>query len=239
MPPQQGFATGGGLGRQAEPPGTRPWSVPGAPWGSSLPSSLPSLPDQERKLCAHPRLEIYQQDQIYFMCPLARQGDFYVPEMKETERKSRGPAEASDARVDDAGAGGGGRGGTCGGRGSGGGAGPAHPEPSLRVCGTHSLAGPLPGQAALWASSVRPRTHRQSSLFPDTWVPVGVASHALPLATQTRRFCWIPGRGSRGTLGDTDHRQLGARGGWGLRLPKKGVTWVGSSGSKIGTGSGR
>lgn len=41
------------------------------------------------------------------MCPLARQGDFYVPEMKETERKSRGPAEASDARVDDAGAGGG------------------------------------------------------------------------------------------------------------------------------------
>lgn len=104
MPPQQGFATGGGLGRQAEPPGTRPRSVPGAPWGSSL----PSLPDQERKLCAHPRLEIYQQDQIYFMCPLARQGDFYVPEMKETERKSRGPAEASDARVDDAGAGGGG-----------------------------------------------------------------------------------------------------------------------------------
>nr|KAF6476470.1 hypothetical protein HJG63_019092 [Rousettus aegyptiacus] len=59
---------------------------------------------KERKLCAHPRLEIYQQDQIYFMCPLARQGDFYVPEMKETERKSRGPAEASDARVDDAGA---------------------------------------------------------------------------------------------------------------------------------------
>ncbi|XP_015988656.1 testis-expressed protein 264 isoform X2 [Rousettus aegyptiacus] len=61
-------------------------------------------PHVERKLCAHPRLEIYQQDQIYFMCPLARQGDFYVPEMKETERKSRGPAEASDARVDDAGA---------------------------------------------------------------------------------------------------------------------------------------
>lgn len=75
------------------------------------------------------------------MCPLARQGDFYVPEMKETERKSRGPAEASDARVDDAGAGGGGRGATCGGRGSGGGAGPARPEPSLRVCGTRSLAG--------------------------------------------------------------------------------------------------
>ncbi|XP_043443400.1 testis-expressed protein 264 isoform X1 [Prionailurus bengalensis] len=53
-----------------------------------------------RKLCAHPRLEIYQQDQIYFMCPLARQGDFYVPEVKETERKSRGPAEATDAQMD-------------------------------------------------------------------------------------------------------------------------------------------
>ncbi|XP_019486884.1 PREDICTED: testis-expressed sequence 264 protein isoform X1 [Hipposideros armiger] len=55
---------------------------------------------KERKLCAHPRLEIYQQDQIYFMCPLARQGDFYVPEVKETERKSRGPAEASDTQLD-------------------------------------------------------------------------------------------------------------------------------------------
>ncbi|XP_059878586.1 testis-expressed protein 264 isoform X3 [Delphinus delphis] len=57
-------------------------------------------PRMERKLCAHPRLEIYQQDQIYFMCPLARQGDFYVPEVKETERKFRGPAEAIDAHVD-------------------------------------------------------------------------------------------------------------------------------------------
>lgn len=34
------------------------------------------------------------------MCPLARQGDFYVPEVKETERKSRGPAEATDAQMD-------------------------------------------------------------------------------------------------------------------------------------------
>ncbi|XP_036122248.1 testis-expressed protein 264 isoform X1 [Molossus molossus] len=59
---------------------------------------------KERKLCAHPRLEIYQQDQIYFMCPLARQGDFYVPEAKEAERKSRGPADASDTQVDGTGA---------------------------------------------------------------------------------------------------------------------------------------
>ncbi|KAL0599939.1 Testis-expressed protein 264 [Plecturocebus cupreus] len=54
----------------------------------------------ERKLCAHPRLEIYQQDQIHFICPLARQGDFYVPEVKETERKWRGLAETIDAQVD-------------------------------------------------------------------------------------------------------------------------------------------
>ncbi|XP_006892329.1 PREDICTED: testis-expressed sequence 264 protein isoform X2 [Elephantulus edwardii] len=61
-------------------------------------------PRMERKLCAHPWLEIYQQDQIHFMCPLARQGDFYVPEVKETERKSRGSLEADDTMVDDTGA---------------------------------------------------------------------------------------------------------------------------------------
>lgn len=56
---------------------------------------------QERKLCAHPRLEIYKEDRIYFVCPLARQGDFYVPEMKELERKSRAvAAEAEDAQTD-------------------------------------------------------------------------------------------------------------------------------------------
>lgn len=56
---------------------------------------------QERKLCAHPRIEIYKQDRIYFVCPLARQGDFYVPEMKELERKSRAAAAVSeDAQTD-------------------------------------------------------------------------------------------------------------------------------------------
>ncbi|KAM5291869.1 testis-expressed protein 264 [Ctenodactylus gundi] len=59
---------------------------------------------KERKLCAHPRLEIYQQDQIHFICPLARQGDFYVPEMKETERKCRELVEASDVQMDGTGA---------------------------------------------------------------------------------------------------------------------------------------
>ncbi|NWU98933.1 TX264 protein, partial [Upupa epops] len=59
---------------------------------------------QERKLCAHPRIEIYKEDRIYFVCPLARQGDFYVPEMKELERKSRASAEAEDAQTDITGA---------------------------------------------------------------------------------------------------------------------------------------
>ncbi|KFO82399.1 Testis-expressed sequence 264 protein, partial [Cuculus canorus] len=60
---------------------------------------------KERKLCAHPRIEIYKEDRIYFVCPLARQGDFYVPEMKELERKIRAAAaEAEDAQTDIAGA---------------------------------------------------------------------------------------------------------------------------------------
>ncbi|XP_025066208.1 testis-expressed protein 264-like [Alligator sinensis] len=60
---------------------------------------------QERKLCAYPRLEIYKGDQIHFLCPLARQWDFYVPEMKEIERKSRAAvAETEDAQTDITGA---------------------------------------------------------------------------------------------------------------------------------------
>ncbi|XP_006169416.2 testis-expressed protein 264 isoform X2 [Tupaia chinensis] len=59
---------------------------------------------KERKLCAHPRLEIYQQDQIHFMCPLARQGDFYVPEVKETDRRGRELVETSNAHVEGTGA---------------------------------------------------------------------------------------------------------------------------------------
>ncbi|KFP82270.1 Testis-expressed sequence 264 protein [Apaloderma vittatum] len=60
---------------------------------------------KERKLCAHPRIEIYKEDRIYFVCPLARQGDFYVPEMKELERRSRAAAaETEDAQTDVTGA---------------------------------------------------------------------------------------------------------------------------------------
>ncbi|XP_034440672.1 testis-expressed protein 264 [Hippoglossus hippoglossus] len=42
---------------------------------------------KERRLCAHPFLEIYRGDQIQFMAPLARQGDFYVPEARQVERR--------------------------------------------------------------------------------------------------------------------------------------------------------
>ncbi|XP_029287738.1 testis-expressed protein 264 isoform X2 [Cottoperca gobio] len=42
---------------------------------------------KERRLCAHPFLEIYREGQILFMAPLARQGDFYVPEVRPAERK--------------------------------------------------------------------------------------------------------------------------------------------------------
>lgn len=42
---------------------------------------------EERKLCAHPFLEIYYGEQIHYMCPLSQQSDFYVPEAKEIESK--------------------------------------------------------------------------------------------------------------------------------------------------------
>ena len=110
--PQQRFGTWGRLGQEEPAPqegGNGEWFLgpPGDAWVRGLVGFiLPFvLSNKERKLCAHPRLEIYQQDQIYFMCPLARQGDFYVPEVKETERKSRGPAEANDALVDGTGTG--------------------------------------------------------------------------------------------------------------------------------------
>ncbi|XP_017263685.1 testis-expressed protein 264 [Kryptolebias marmoratus] len=42
---------------------------------------------KERKLCAHPFLEIYKDGQIQFIVPLARQVDFYVPEVRQVERR--------------------------------------------------------------------------------------------------------------------------------------------------------
>ncbi|KAM3870112.1 testis-expressed protein 264-like [Diretmus argenteus] len=42
---------------------------------------------KERRLCAHPFLEIYRGDRIQYMVPLARQGAFYVPEVRQVERR--------------------------------------------------------------------------------------------------------------------------------------------------------
>ncbi|KAJ1109499.1 hypothetical protein NDU88_006859 [Pleurodeles waltl] len=56
---------------------------------------------KERKLCAHPYIEIYKGDLIQFVCPLSRQSDFYVPEMKELLRKLR--EEEEEAGIVDTG----------------------------------------------------------------------------------------------------------------------------------------
>ena len=133
-----------------------------------------ALSHKERKLCAHPRLEIYQQDQIYFMCPLARQGDFYVPEVKETERKFRGPAEASDAQVDGTGTGQG----CCRGK---------------RVGPPPWLGGTVGVQAKLDRGGRRdPSTHVLSYLFLDTQIHVGVASHVTPGNADTKTLPGFP-----------------------------------------------
>lgn len=141
---------------------------------------LSPLSNKERKLCAHPRLEIYQQDQIYFMCPLARQGDFYVPEVKETERKSRGPAEASDTHMDGTGTGGGGARWAC--------------LSPLWACALRSGGSSLAGLHCVSLTEVEegelPAPGPAGSyLFPDTWVHVGEESYVLPLAARMPRFC--------------------------------------------------
>ncbi|KAF1391776.1 hypothetical protein PFLUV_G00045590 [Perca fluviatilis] len=57
---------------------------------------------KERRLCAHPFLQIYRDGQIQFMAPLARQGDFYVPEVRQVERRLSEQEELhSDSEVSD------------------------------------------------------------------------------------------------------------------------------------------
>lgn len=57
-------------------------------WSVSTPPPTQIIPlFQEKRLCAHPFLEIYRDGQIHFMAPLARQGDFYVPEVRRVERR--------------------------------------------------------------------------------------------------------------------------------------------------------
>ncbi|XP_026130977.1 LOW QUALITY PROTEIN: testis-expressed protein 264-like [Carassius auratus] len=55
---------------------------------------------KERKLCAHPFLEIYKGGMIHYMAPLARQGDFYVPEVREAQRWLLGKESEEDRRTD-------------------------------------------------------------------------------------------------------------------------------------------
>ncbi|XP_067287940.1 testis-expressed protein 264 homolog [Pseudorasbora parva] len=59
---------------------------------------------KERKLCAHPFLEIYRGRMIHYMSPLARQGDFYVPEVREAKRWLLGKESDEDRRTDITGA---------------------------------------------------------------------------------------------------------------------------------------
>uniref|UniRef100_A0A8C1QUY9 Uncharacterized protein n=1 Tax=Cyprinus carpio TaxID=7962 RepID=A0A8C1QUY9_CYPCA len=59
---------------------------------------------RERKLCAHPFLEIYRGGMIHYMSPLARQGDFYVPEVREAQRWLLGKESEEDRRTDITGA---------------------------------------------------------------------------------------------------------------------------------------
>ena len=215
--PQQRFGTWGRLGQEEPAPreggnGERFLGPPGDAWvrgpvGFILPFVLSN---KERKLCAHPRLEIYQQDQIYFMCPLARQGDFYVPEVKETERKSRGPAEANDALVDGTGTGSGMR------------VGPHLEPPPGRVglvkepppwlCGTVSV------QTSAWQrwkkGPTSPHAELPVPIHRDPWrrgftqVTLAMQIEILPRIPFTFRC-------SRRTLGSSDHRQLDAHSGVG------------------------
>ncbi|KPP68662.1 hypothetical protein Z043_112640 [Scleropages formosus] len=82
------------------------WSIATSPTPTT-PLFLSLLPDgsMERKLCAHPFLEIYRGDLIYYMSPLARQGDFYVPELQAIEKTLQdGEESEEDHRTDITGA---------------------------------------------------------------------------------------------------------------------------------------
>ncbi|KAK1799567.1 hypothetical protein P4O66_000447 [Electrophorus voltai] len=58
-------------------------------------------PAKNRKLCAHPFLEIYKGRLIHYMGPLARQGDFYVPEVQESPRRPQEGEESEEERRTD------------------------------------------------------------------------------------------------------------------------------------------
>lgn len=54
---------------------------------------------KERRLCAHPFIEVHRAGQILFIAPLARQGDFYVPEVRPlpTQEDSLSDSDVSGA----------------------------------------------------------------------------------------------------------------------------------------------
>lgn len=54
---------------------------------------------KERRLCAHPFIEVYRAGQILYIAPLARQGDFYVPEVRPlaTQEDSLSESDVSGA----------------------------------------------------------------------------------------------------------------------------------------------
>ncbi|KAG7280586.1 hypothetical protein CRUP_028312 [Coryphaenoides rupestris] len=55
---------------------------------------------KERRLCAHPYVEVYSGGRVQCMVPLARQGDFYVPELRQPERRiSAGEDSGSESDV--------------------------------------------------------------------------------------------------------------------------------------------
>uniref|UniRef100_A0AAY5K2S7 Testis expressed 264, ER-phagy receptor n=1 Tax=Esox lucius TaxID=8010 RepID=A0AAY5K2S7_ESOLU len=59
-------------------------------------------PKKERKLCAHPFLEIYKDNRIHYMSPLGRQGDFYVPEVRQDpDRRRLGEDDSEEDRETD------------------------------------------------------------------------------------------------------------------------------------------
>ncbi|KAG5275143.1 hypothetical protein AALO_G00144070 [Alosa alosa] len=56
---------------------------------------------KKRQLCAHPFLEVYSGQLIHYMSPLARQDGFYVPEVREAERRRAGDDDDEEDDEDD------------------------------------------------------------------------------------------------------------------------------------------
>ncbi|XP_071960972.1 testis-expressed protein 264-like [Antedon mediterranea] len=56
---------------------------------------------EETGLSAHPCFEIYDNDLIYFMAPLAKQSEFYVPEAKEKQQDPETESLSLDGSLDE------------------------------------------------------------------------------------------------------------------------------------------